>query len=189
MGLFLFTQLYRLNPAYWICSAHEPRSSALRPQSSALQTQFARSAEDSPASAKHSWIYAEDQPASAKHQRVSAEHQLNTGFVQRLNLNLQRSKPNLHAPPKIHPLPLNMARFALKTNPLPLNINAFPLNTGFVQRLNLDLQRSKPDLYAPLKIHPLPLNIAGFALKTNPLPLNISTPPLNTRCVLDLFSA
>src|SRR5690625_1849496 len=128
MGLFLFTQLYRLNPAYWICSAHEPRSSALRPQSSALQTQFARSAEDSPASAKHSWICAEDQPAPAEHQHISAEQPLRTGFVQRISHDLQRSKPNLHAPPKIHPLPLNMARFALKTNPLPLKTNPLPLN-------------------------------------------------------------
>src|SRR5690625_4503613 len=109
--------------------------------------------------------------------------------LQRSDLNLQPSNPNSHDPPKIHPLPLNIAAFALKTTPLPLNTNAFPLNTGFVQRLNLDLQRSKPNLYAPLKIHPLPLNIAGFALKTNPLPLNISTPPLNPRLVPDLFGS
>src|SRR5690625_6894367 len=45
-------------------------------QDKGLDSQFARSAEDSPASAKHSWICAEDQPTSAEHQRVSAEHRI-----------------------------------------------------------------------------------------------------------------
>src|SRR5690625_1523653 len=95
---------------------------------SSAKKQFARSAEDSPASAKHSWICAEDQPAPAEHQHISAEHPLRTGFVRSTNNDLTRSKPILQAPPKIHPLPLNMARFALKTNPLPLKTNPLPLN-------------------------------------------------------------